>query len=97
MLVDAPTPVENDVADLETQATQIRPLRLTVRGAGDADLSIRLLGLLAQQGVEIERVLVTRDARGHVIEVDASHTPRAAVIVEKIAAMVLVRRVELRS
>jgi hypothetical protein len=67
-------------------------MRLDVRGAASAELPLRVLNLLAQNGVVPERFSVERSGDDYELSVEACSVPgaRAELILEKIRSMVLV-------
>ena len=72
-------------------------MRLSVEGAGSPELPLRVLGLLAQHDAMVERASLELSDDGYRIRVDTAPiaAERAALILAKIRAMVLVGAAEM--
>ncbi|MEG3181327.1 hypothetical protein [Sphingomonas sp. LT1P40] len=71
-------------------------MRLSITGAESPELALRVLNLLAQQGVVVERALIERDDGGCRMLLDTIPVAMALAerIVDKLRSMVLVSAVE---
>jgi len=68
-------------------------MQLTIKGAASAELPLRVLGLLAQHGVQVESAQIALDGEHYDVAISAVPLgcEREALIVEKLRSMVLVR------
>lgn len=72
-------------------------MRISIVGHESAELPLRVLNLLAQQGIDLDQVIIEREKGQCRIRLDARpvETALRKRIIEKIGSMVLVRAVEI--
>ena len=70
-----------------------------VTGAASADLPLRILNLFAQQDLVCDQVTIMRDGDRYRLSVEHHGLPaeKASIIANKLAAMVLVDSVEMKT
>ncbi|UZK65370.1 hypothetical protein [Sphingomonas sp. M1-B02] len=69
-------------------------MRLAIKGAASPEFALRVLNLLAQQDVTVERALIELVGDRYRLSLDTAAAARDDLIVEKIGAMILVHHVE---
>jgi hypothetical protein len=69
-------------------------MHFTVRGAATPDLLLRVINLLAQHGVEPDRVLIERRDDLYELSIEIGQAYRAEMLLYKLRAMVLVASAE---